>query len=96
MFRFTIRDVLWSMVVVGLAISLYAQCERASRWQARAEYVRRMQREQFGLESNWDGYDAGFDWVEGHHMLEYAREKQADMAKIKELQPLKTPPAAMP
>ena len=38
MFRFTIRDVLWLMVVVGMAVSLYL--ERVSRRRLTADYQR--------------------------------------------------------
>ena len=46
MFRFTIRDVLWLTIVVGMAIVLWMQFTRANRlskevslWELRAEQV---------------------------------------------------------
>jgi hypothetical protein len=66
MFRFTIRDVLWLTVVVALVLCLAQQWRRANLWEARAEYIRKYFREEFGVESLWDKDDAGFTWVEGH------------------------------
>ena len=35
MFRFTIRDVLWLTVVVGVGLALYLENRRAALWRAR-------------------------------------------------------------
>jgi hypothetical protein len=36
MFRFTTRDVLWLMVVVGLSLALWTQYRSAALWRSRA------------------------------------------------------------
>jgi hypothetical protein len=60
MFRFTIRDVLWLMVVVGVAIGWWIDhATPRTIWQHRAEAAARVLREQ-GWDVSWRYDDAAF------------------------------------
>ncbi|HEY2415743.1 MAG TPA: hypothetical protein VGI40_26120 [Pirellulaceae bacterium] len=56
MFRFTIRDLLWLMVVVGLAVGWLAdrQLSNARQWRSRAESLATICRN-YGFTIVWDG-----------------------------------------
>ena len=39
MFRFTIRDLLWLMVVVGMGVTIYCERQTSNTWRARTDAV---------------------------------------------------------
>ena len=69
MFRFTIRDVLWLMVVVGLGISLYAT--RTALQEERQEREHQVEHLEFSRELN----------SKSHDVLKKAWKREADLQK---------------
>ena len=63
MLRFTIRDLLWLMVVVGLCLGLYLH---SKRWESRAESVRQVLRFHFGVESVWTKNGQGVEFIDSN------------------------------